>query len=313
MCLLDTLNEIRKERLIDFNIYVAHINHMIREEASDDEKYVQEYCIKNEIQFFSKKIDIISESKKDKRSTEETGRKARYDFFEEILLKTKSNKIATAHTANDNAETVLMNIIRGSGTSGLKGIQPIRNSKFIRPLIETTRLQIEEYCEQNNLNPRIDKTNKENIYTRNKIRNLLIPYIQKEFNPNIINTLNRLSQISSQENQYLEEVVEDEYKRIVIRENLIINNTSEEYNLFNNHKYIEINLKQFNSLKMVIKSRIILYTINKLLGNCQGIELIHIKDIIKLCDNNIGNKFLVPNKKIKIIVKNKKIFFVSNM
>lgn len=313
MCLLDTLNEIRKERLIDFNIYVAHINHMIREEASDDEKYVQEYCIKNEIQFFSKKIDIISESKKDKRSTEETGRKARYDFFEEILLKTKSNKIATAHTANDNAETVLMNIIRGSGTSGLKGIQPIRNSKFIRPLIETTRLQIEEYCEQNNLNPRIDKTNKENIYTRNKIRNLLIPYIQKEFNPNIINTLNRLSQISSQENQYLEEVVEDEYKRIVIRENLIINNISEEYNLFDNHKYIEINLKQFNSLKMVIKSRMILYTINKLLGNCQGIELIHIKDIIKLCDNNIGNKFLVPNKKIKIIVKNKKIFFVSNM
>lgn len=313
MCLLDILNKIRKEQLINFNIYVAHINHMIREEASDDEKYVQEYCIKNEIQFFSKKIDIISESKKDKRSTEETGRKARYDFFEEILLKTKSNKIATAHTANDNAETVLMNIIRGSGTSGLKGIQPIRNSKFIRPLIETTRLQIEEYCEQNNLNPRIDKTNKENIYTRNKIRNLLIPYIQKEFNPNIINTLNRLSQISSQENQYLEEVVEDEYKRIVIRENLIINNTSEEYNLFNNHKYIEINLKQFNSLKIVIKSRIILYTINKLLGNCQGIELIHIKDIIKLCDNNIGNKFLVPNKKIKIIVKNKKIFFVSNM
>lgn len=313
MCLLDILNKIRKEQLINFNIYVAHINHMIREEASDDEKYVQEYCIKNEIQFFSKKIDIISESKKDKRSTEETGRKARYDFFEEILLKTKSNKIATAHTANDNAETVLMNIIRGSGTSGLKGIQPIRNSKFIRPLIETTRLQIEEYCEQNNLNPRIDKTNKENIYTRNKIRNLLIPYIQKEFNPNIINTLNRLSQISSQENQYLEEVVEDEYKRIVIRENLIINNISEEYNLFNNHKYIEINLKQFNSLKMVIKSRIILYTINKLLGNCQGIELIHIKDIIKLCDNNIGNKFLVPNKKIKIIVKNKKIFFVSNM
>ena len=89
MCLLDILNKIRKEQLINFNIYVAHINHMIREEASDDEKYVQEYCIKNEIQFFSKKIDIISESKKDKRSTEETGRKARYDFFEEILLKTK--------------------------------------------------------------------------------------------------------------------------------------------------------------------------------------------------------------------------------
>lgn len=313
MCLLNILNEIKKDKTINFNIYVAHINHMIREEAIDDEEYVKEYCIKNNIQFFSKRIDIISESKKDKTGTEETGRKARYDFFEEVLIKTNSNKIATAHTANDNAETVLMNIIRGSGTSGLKGIQPVRDGKFIRPLIEITRPQIEEYCEQNNLEPRIDKTNKENIYTRNKIRNLLIPYIQNEFNPNIVNTLNRLSEISSQENEYFEKVVENEYNKIVIKENLTLNQNNEEENLFNNQKYIEINLKQFNLLETVIKSRIILYTINKLLGNCQGIELIHIKDIIKLCENNIGNKFLIPNKKVKIIVKNKKIFFVSNM
>ena len=313
MCLLNILNEIKKDKTINFNIYVAHINHMIREEAIDDEEYVKEYCTKNNIQFFSKRIDIISESKKDKTGTEEAGRKARYDFFEEVLIKTNSNKIATAHTANDNAETVLMNIIRGSGTSGLKGIQPVRDGKFIRPLIEITRPQIEEYCEQNNLAPRIDKTNKENIYTRNKIRNLLIPYIQNEFNPNIVNTLNRLSEISSQENEYFEKVVENEYKKIVIKENLTLDQNNEEENLFNNQKYIEINLKQFNLLETVIKSRIILYTINKLLGNCQGIELIHIKDIIKLCENNIGNKFLIPNKKVKIIVKNKKIFFVSNM
>lgn len=313
MCLLNILNEIKKDKTINFNIYVAHINHMIREEAIDDEEYVKEYCTKNNIQFFSKRIDIISESKKDKTGTEETGRKARYDFFEEVLIKTNSNKIATAHTANDNAETVLMNIIRGSGTSGLKGIQPVRDGKFIRPLIEITRPQIEEYCEQNNLAPRIDKTNKENIYTRNKIRNLLIPYIQNEFNPNIVNTLNRLSEISSQENEYFEKVVENEYKKIVIKENLTLDQNNEEENLFNNQKYIEINLKQFNLLETVIKSRIILYTINKLLGNCQGIELVHIKDIIKLCENNIGNKFLIPNKKVKIIVKNKKIFFVSNM
>ena len=299
MCLLNLLNEIKKEGLLSFNIYVAHINHMIREEAIDDEKYVEEYCKNNDIPFFSKRIDIISESKKDKTSTEETGRNARYAFFEEILLKTNSNKIATAHTANDNAETVLMNILRGSGTSGLKGIQPVRDNKFIRPLIEFTRLEIEEYCELNKLNPRIDKTNSENIYTRNKIRNMLIPYIQDEYNPNIIKTLNRLSEISSGENEYLDKVVENEYNKIVIKEEI--------------GKSIELDLKQFNLLEMVIKSRIILYTINKLLGNCQGIELIHIKDIIKLCENNVGNKFLIPNKKVKILVKNKKIFFVSNM
>ena len=299
MCLLNLLNEIKLEGLLSFNIYVAHINHMIREEAIDDEKYVEEYCKNNDIPFFSKRIDIISESKKDKTSTEETGRNARYAFFEEVLLKTNSNKIATAHTANDNAETVLMNILRGSGTSGLKGIQPVRDNKFIRPLIEFTRIEIEEYCELNKLNPRIDKTNSENIYTRNKIRNMLIPYIQDEYNPNIIKTLNRLSEISSGENEYLDKVVENEYNKIVIKEEI--------------GKSIELDLKQFNLLEMVIKSRIILYTINKLLGNCQGIELIHIKDIIKLCENNVGNKFLIPNKKVKILVKNKKIFFVSNM
>ena len=297
--MLDILNEIKKEKQINFNIYVAHINHQIREEADDDEKYVQEYCKKNNIQFFSKKIDIISEAKREKAGTEETGRNARYKFFEEILIKTNSNKIATAHTANDNAETVLMNIIRGSGTSGLKGIVPVREERFIRPLIETSREEIEKYCEEKKLNPRYDKTNKENIYTRNKIRNLLIPYIEKEFNPNIINTLNRLSEISNEENKYFEKIVTNTYNEILIKENI--------------KSSIELDLKKFNLLESVIKSRIILYTINKLLGNCQGIELINIKDIIKLCENNIGNKFLIPNKKIKILVKNKKIFFISNM
>lgn len=191
-----------------------------------------------------------------------------------------------------------MNIIRGSGTSGLKGIVPVREEKFIRPLIETTREEIEKYCEEKKLNPRYDKTNKENIYTRNKIRNLLIPYIEKEFNPNIINTLNRLSEISNEENKYFEKIVENTYNEILMKENV---------------NSIELDLKKFNLLESVIKSRIILYTINKLLGNCQGIELINIKDIIKLCENNIGNKFLIPNKKIKILVKNKKIFFISNM
>lgn len=300
--MLDILNEIRKEKQINFNIYVAHINHQIREEADDDERYVQEYCKKNNIQFFSKKIDIISEAKKEKTGTEETGRIARYKFFEEILIKTNSNKIATAHTANDNAETVLMNIIRGSGTSGLKGIVPVREEKFIRPLIETTREEIEKYCEENKLNPKYDKTNKENIYTRNKIRNLLIPYIQKEFNPNIINTLNRLSEISNEENKYFEKIVTNTYNEILIKENINSNQSN-----------IELDLKKFNLLENVIKSRIILYTINKLLGNNQGIEKTNIKDIIKLCKNNIGNKFLIPNKKIKILVKNKKIFFISNM
>lgn len=294
--LLDLLLKLKNQNIIKFDIVVCHINHMIREEATSDEGYVKEYCNKHNIECFVKRAEVEEIAKQNKMGTEETGRKIRYDFFYEILEKTKSNKIATAHNANDNAETVLMNIIRGCGTSGLKGIEA-NNKQLIRPLIECSRTEIEEYCKQNNLNPRIDKTNFENDYTRNKIRNMLIPYIQENFNPNIIEGINRLSSLSKQENDYLEKETQKAYISIVEE----ITNTS-----------ISLDLKKFNSLEKVIKSRVVLYTINELFKTKNGIEKKHIEDIIKLCSNNIGNKYLIPNKKMKILVKNKKIFFMAN-
>ncbi len=192
-----------------------------------------------------------------------------------------------------------MNLIRGSGTNGLKGIEPIRKN-IIRPLIECSREEIENYCNENNLNPRIDKTNKENTYTRNKIRNILIPKIQEEFNPNIIETINRLSNLIKEENDYLDSITKKEYKKILIEED-------------KQSKQIILDLKMFNELENVIKNRLVLYTINELFGNNKGIEKKHIDDIIKLCKKNIGNKYLIPNKKVKILIKNKKIFFISNL
>ena len=295
IALLDVL--IKLQNKIKFDITVAHINHMIRDEAIDDQKYVEQYCKNKKIKCFVKQAKVEEVAKNQKIGTEEAGRNLRYEFFNEILEKTNSNKIATAHSKNDNAETVLMNILRGSGTSGLKGIQAARDDKYIRPLIECERKEIEEYCNENNLEPRIDKTNMENIYTRNKVRNLLIPYIQREFNPNIIEALNRLSQIASMENEY--------FKLQTIK---IYNEIKEE----ETKEQITLNLKKFNSQKLVIKNRIVLYTINRLFGSSSGIEKIHLQDIIKLCGNNIGNKFLVPNKKVKVLVKSGKIFFIVN-
>lgn len=295
IALLDVL--IKLQSKIKFNITVAHINHMIRDEAIDDQKYVEQYCKNKNIPCFVKQEKVEELAKQEKIGTEEAGRNLRYEFFNEVLEKTASTKIATAHTKNDNAETVLMNILRGTGTSGLKGIKAKRDNKYIRPLIECERKEIEQYCEENNLEPRIDKTNMENIYTRNKIRNLLIPYIQKEFNPNIIEALNRLSQIASMENEYLETKTLKTYEEIKEEE------TKEQ---------IILNLKKFNNQDVVIKNRIVLYTINRLFGSSSGIEKVHLQDIIKLCSNNIGNKFLIPNKKVKILVKNGKIFFIVN-
>ena len=297
ICLINLLKNIKNEGVIKYDLVVCHINHLIREEASDDEEFVRRYCEENNIPFFVKHSDVEKIAKNAKASTEDIGRKVRYEFFEEILEKTNSNKIATAHTKNDNAETVLMNLMRGSGISGLKGIEVIRDNKYIRPLININREEIEKYCENENLNPRHDKTNDENIYTRNKIRNLLIPQIKKEFNPNIIDTIARLSNLVNKENEYLEKIAEETYKKIVIKEE---------------KGEIILNLKKFNAEEEVIKSRIILYTIKRLFGSSNGIEKVHVDDIIKLCRNNIGNKYLTPNKNIKVLVnKGKMYFFVT--
>lgn len=292
ICMLDILKDLKEE--LKFEIVVCHINHLIREEAISDEEYVVNYCKENNIKCYVKRIDVKKYANNNKQGTEEAGRTVRYEFFEEILQKTNANKIAIAHNKNDKIETIIMNMLRGSGISGLKGIEPKRENKYIRPLIEIERASIEEYCEKNNLRPRIDKTNFINDCTRNKIRNIVIPYIKNEFNPNIINTMDRLSLVIEEEDKYLEKVTIDIFKQLKIKEE---------------KGYLVLNLKEFNNQETVIKKRLILYSINRTIGNAQNIEKVNIDDIIKLCEKNIGNKYLMPNKNIKILVNKNQIFF----
>lgn len=269
---------------LNYNICVAHVNHGLRENAVIDQKFVEDFCNKRNIPCFVKQIKL--KELKDKMTLEEAGRKERYDFFYEVMKSQKCNKIATAHNSNDNAETVIMNIIRGSGVSGLKGIEPIRDN-VIRPLIEITRKEIEAYCKENKLNPRHDESNDEDIYTRNKVRLKVIPYIEENINSNVVNNINRLSSIVLEEEKYIEKEAEKAYNECLI--------ASEE----NRNVY---NLKKFNSLDIVIKKRLIKKFIINLLGNAKDIEKIHIDDIVKLCDKNIGGKFLMPNKRVKISI-----------
>ena len=306
MCLLNILKNLRQK--FNIELFVAHINHMIREEADSETEYVKNYCEKNNIKCFIKRANVLEMAKEQKKGTEEMGRIVRYDFFEYVANEVSANKIAIAHTENDNAETILMNLMRGASLEGLKGIEPIRG-KYIRPLIECNREEIEKYCEINKLDPKFDKTNIDNTYTRNKIRNLLIPYIKKEFNPNIIETLNRLAVLARQDTTYFNKIVKESYADILLYENINnndINNLNE-----NSEKHIILDLKKFNKLEYVIKSRVLLYSINKLLGTTKGIEKINIEDMIKLCEKNIGNKYLIPNKNVKIFVKKGKIFFTK--
>ena len=290
MTLLSILLKLKEE--FNLKIYVAHVNHMLRENAIKDEEYVKEFCEKNNIEIFIKKANISEIAQKEKFGLEEAGRNVRYNFFEEVLKNTESNKIAIAHNLNDKVETIIMNTLRGSGVSGLKGIEAKRK-KYIRPLIEIERYEIEKYCIENKINPRHDESNDENTYTRNKIRNIVIPYIKNEFNPNIIKTLNRLSEIIKEEDEYVQSETEKIFKEILL---------TDEKNK------IEFDPRKFNEQEKVIQKNLILLAIKKVKGSTQGIEKVNIDDIIKLCNNNIGNKLIRPTKQLEIGIKNKRIY-----
>ena len=292
--LLECLNKYKEK--LEIEIIVAHINHLIRKDSTEDEQYVENICKKMNIRCYIKRENVLNIAKNEKIETEEAGRKVRYEFFDEILKKEKANKIAIAHNMNDNAETILLNLLRGTGLNGLEGIQPMEYNKYIRPLINISRKEIEEYVEKNKLKPKIDYTNKENIYKRNKIRNELLPYLKK-INPNIVESLSRLSKIVKEENTYIKKETEKIYDNIKIKD---------EKNLGK----IELDIKEFNKLEIAIKKNLIIKCIEETIGDSRNIEKINIDDIIKVCSNNIGNKYILPNKKIKILIKNKKIIFI---
>ena len=296
ICMLDILKKIRETERIKFEIIVCHVNHLIREEAIIDEEYVIKYCKNNNIKYYVKKIDVKQIAKNNKQGIEEAGRNARYEFFNEILEKENANKIAIAHNKNDKAETIIMNVLRGAGVSGLKGIEPIRNNKYIRPLIEIDRKDIEEYCKTNKLEPRIDKTNFINNCNRNKIRNIVIPYIKNEFNSNIVNTLERLSDVITEEDNYIRHITIQYFNNIKLEEN---------------DGKIVLDWKKFKKLEDFIKKRLIIYSIERTIGNIQNIDKVNIEDVFKMCSNNVGNKYLMPNKYIKIFVNDGKITFTK--
>ena len=278
---------------LDYDVVVCHINHGLRENANLDEKFVKKFCKDRNLKCYTKKINLKIKKNLNGMSSEEAGRKARYDFFKEVLELENANLIATAHNENDNAETVLLNLFRGSGVSGLKGILA-KNNNVIRPLIECPRKEILKYCKENDLNPCHDETNDEDIYTRNKIRLKLIPYIEKNINSNVIEAISRTSKIIEEQEDFVNIELDKAYNDIVL---------SSDYNC------ITFSLKKFNNLHAMIRKRLVLKAISAVLGTAKDIEKVHIDDIVKMCKNNVGGKYLTPNKNIKVSISNHKIHF----
>lgn len=293
MCLLHLLNNLKsrfEEKYdINYSLIVAHVNHMIRKESKLEKVYVENFCKSLNIPFYFLEKDVVKLSKEEKMSEETYGRKIRYEFFDEILQKEGAQKIVTAHNANDDVETILLNLFRGCGLKGLTGIE-IKYKNIIRPLITVEKKDILEYNIYQNLNPCIDKTNFELICKRNKVRNVLIPELESEYNPNIIKSILRMKKILNEDEEFLNIYTLNVFNKCII-----------EYN-----KCIKFNYKIILSEHISIQNRVIREIINYKIHNLDGLTNIHINDILELLKNGQkGKKYIMGNKfKIEILDKN---------
>lgn len=237
VCLFDVLFRIAEENpQFNWKLYAVHVNHKLREGAAEeDQRYVEELCAARKVPCRVAVTDCKALAAELGMTSEEAGRKARYDAFSEEALKIQRGSesagncetcpkpvpkekivIALAHNANDQCETILFRLMRGSGIDGLAGIAHKRQDQngfsVVRPILDFSRAEIEKYCEERNLSPRIDHTNSENTYTRNKIRNMLIPFLEENFNENITETVNRLGKIASCDRDFLRQTAAEEYE-----------------------------------------------------------------------------------------------------
>ncbi len=204
-CLLDIFSKLQKKYAIELSI--AHVNYHLRgKDSKKDEDFVGKLAEKYKLS-----INILDAKIEEGDKSEEKLRDIRYAFFEEVRKENKFDFIAVAHNSDDQAETVLMRLIRGTGLNGLSAMRA-KNEKIIRPLLDTTRKEITAYLRSNRLSYRIDKTNKESIYLRNKIRNRLIPYLEKNFNPNIKFVLAKSAKAFGEDYAVIKELAEKAWK-----------------------------------------------------------------------------------------------------
>lgn len=267
----------------NLTLTVCHLNHMLRGDDSDgDARYVKELCDELNItsHIFSENVDEYS--KKMKLSFEEGAREVRYRLFDEVLKVSGSNKIAVAQNMNDQAETILMRLSRGSGLEGLTSIKYKRDN-IIRPILSVSRDVIESYCADNNLLFRTDHTNFECVYTRNKIRLELIPYLKENFNENIIHQLFATTELLKSDLDFISSAVEEKYKEIVV----------DKGNIFEMDKLV------FNNCHLAIKSRLIRKLISDMIGDIKGISIGHIDELIELFANSSHGSHKIIKKYIR--------------
>ncbi len=282
VCLLTVINELRD--VLNLSIYAVHVNHMIRgAEADNDEKYVEKYCRSLGIPLKVYHIDVPLLAEKSQMTVEEAGRRARYEAFDRAGedFGISDYKILVAHNKNDVAETVILNMTRGTGMSGMKGI-PVKRDNIIRPLMGAERKEIEAYLDANNISYCNDCTNFSDAYTRNKIRLNVLPELSK-VNSRAVCHIAELSKIADEYNRYVDARV-DEF----IKENCA------SVTLSSGISAVELDINALRCADDLIENLVILKLICDAAGSQKDIGENHVSEVKKLYTSDTGSLIMLP-------------------
>lgn len=274
VALLQLLLELKPR--IGFVPCVIHVNHMLRGRASDaDEKFVAKLAKSNKLEFFTKEIDIAAIAKKQKANVEEVARRERYAFFEELVRQGRVDKVAVAHTADDQAETVLGHILRGTGLAGLGGIHPETGSVF-RPLLAHRRADLRRYLRSIGQRWHEDATNQDTGRTRARIRHKLIPLLEKEFSPAAVLHLCQLAEMARSDEAYLDQESAIQAERWVIKEGTAV----------------RLRIAELFGLGPALQSRVLRRIIKDVKSRTGQISVTHINSLLDLAGNPESGKSL---------------------
>ena len=268
---------------------IAHLNHGLRgKDAGRDADFAADIARQLGLPFYMEKKDVRHFQQSARLSPEEAGRRMRYGFFDEIAVRYGYSKIAVGHHSNDNAELVLMNLLRDSGPLGLSGIAPVRDGKIVRPLIHLKRSEIDSYIAERKLAFVTDTSNADLSFTRNRIRHQLIPELQKAYNPAIIETLNRLATIIQAENLWLESILGQDFNDCIA---------------VKGSGTVSLDLDRLEGLAAAARRRIMRRAIRSVKKDLRRITLAHIDAMLNLADKNPGMGCLDLPDGIRVVLK----------
>ncbi len=297
LCLLDILVSLQQKYKL--RLIVAHLNHQLRNTDSDiDARFVEEIAAKWQLSFYLESQNVSLLATQRKQSLEEAARQARYAFLWQAANKTGASKIAVGHNANDQVETVLMHFLRGTGLAGLQGMLPATDisglrlspedipnrtnqpaPQIIRPLLEISRQEIENYCKENNLSPQQDYSNQDTTFFRNRLRHKLIPILQS-YNPNINQVLQRTASVIAAEKQFLDKEITKVWATVVVNET---------------PKAIEFDLKQWLNLPLAMKRSTLRKAVYTLRRSLRDLGFEHVENAIEIVETGkTGSQAILP-------------------